>query len=154
MTSSGVDDELGAHVMVHRPAHDPAAVDVLDGDEVQPPLPGPEVGDVGNPEHVRRLGPELPRDEVIRDPDAGNPDRRLALPAADQPRQAGLAHQPLDAFLADVGAVREPQLGVDAPRAVDATTIAVDLLDLLEQPGVAKRAIARPPVGPVVIARP
>ena len=34
-----VGDELGAHVIGHRPADDPAAVDVLHGDEVQPALP-------------------------------------------------------------------------------------------------------------------
>ena len=31
-----VDDELGAHVVGHRPADDPAAVGVLDGGEIQP----------------------------------------------------------------------------------------------------------------------
>jgi hypothetical protein len=53
-----VDDEFGAHVIGHGPAHDPAAVGVLDGSEVDPALPGPQVGDLSDPEHVRRRGPE------------------------------------------------------------------------------------------------
>src|SRR3954453_19031001 len=39
-----VGDQFGAHVIGHAPAHNPAAVDVLDGDEVQPAFPGSEVG--------------------------------------------------------------------------------------------------------------
>jgi hypothetical protein len=48
----GVGDELGAEVVGHRPADDPAAVEVLDGDEVEPSLPGAQVGDVGDPAAV------------------------------------------------------------------------------------------------------
>lgn len=42
-----VDDDLGGHVVGHRPADDPAALGVLDRRQVQPALPGPEIGDVG-----------------------------------------------------------------------------------------------------------
>ena len=69
-------DELGAHVLGHRPADDPSAVGVLHGGEVEPPLPGPQIGDVRGLQHVRGVGPELPVDEVISDTDAGHPDRR------------------------------------------------------------------------------
>jgi hypothetical protein len=34
-----VDDELGAHVVGHRPADDPSREGVLDGGEVDPALP-------------------------------------------------------------------------------------------------------------------
>jgi hypothetical protein len=37
-------------VIGHLPADDPTAVGVLDGGEVEPPLPCPEVGDVGEPQ--------------------------------------------------------------------------------------------------------
>src|SRR5215210_99393 len=39
-----VDDELVAHVAGHAPAGDPARVGVLEGGEVDPALPGPQVG--------------------------------------------------------------------------------------------------------------
>ena len=50
----------------------------------------------------------------------------------DQARDRGLAHQPLDALAPDPDALREAQLGVDAPRAVDAAIGGVDGLDALE----------------------
>jgi hypothetical protein len=46
-----IGDELGAHVIGHRPAHDPARVEVLDADS--------EVGDVGDPAAVRGAGGEV-----------------------------------------------------------------------------------------------
>jgi hypothetical protein len=73
-----VGDELGAHVLGHRPADDHSAVGVLDGCEVEPAFPGSEVGDVGDPQHVRSVGPERPFDEVIGDTDAGHADRCAA----------------------------------------------------------------------------
>jgi hypothetical protein len=33
-------------------------VEVLDGGQVQPALPGPEVGDVGDPDAIRAVGGE------------------------------------------------------------------------------------------------
>jgi hypothetical protein len=42
-----VGNELCAHVVGHRPADDAAAVEVLPGDQVEPALPGAQVGDVG-----------------------------------------------------------------------------------------------------------
>ena len=44
-----VDHELLAHLVSDAPADDPAAVEVLDGDEVQPPFPRAQVGDVSRP---------------------------------------------------------------------------------------------------------
>ena len=67
-----------------------------------------------------RRGEERAVDEVLADPDAGHPDRCPAALASDQPRQAGLAHQPLHALAPDPDAVAEHELGVDARRAVDA----------------------------------
>jgi len=48
-----VADELAAHVVSHPPADDPAAVEVLHRDQIQPALPGAQVGDVGDPAAVR-----------------------------------------------------------------------------------------------------
>src|SRR6266545_3255548 len=79
-----VGDELGAQVVGHRPADDPAAVEVLDGDEVEPALPGAQVGDVGDPAAVRSAGGEVALEEIVGDPDAGHPDRRRPPFLGDQ----------------------------------------------------------------------
>lgn len=91
----------------------------LDGDEVQPALPGAQVGDVGDPEPVGLGGQERSVDEVLADPDAGHPNRRLAALSSDQAADAGLAHEPLDALATDPDAVGHGQFGVDARRSVD-----------------------------------
>jgi hypothetical protein len=48
-----VDDELGAHVLGHRPADDHPGERVLNSGEVEPALPGPQVGQICDPQHVR-----------------------------------------------------------------------------------------------------
>ena len=102
-----------------------------------------EVRDVGDPEHVGRLRPEAPFDEVVGDADAGHPDRRPAALAGHQAAEAGLAHQSLHALARDADPVREPQVGVDPRRAVDAPVVLVDLLDPLDQPRVRERPVRR-----------
>ena len=49
----GVDDELAGHGGGHRPAQDAAGVGVDDQRGVAPARPGPDVGEVDNPEPVR-----------------------------------------------------------------------------------------------------
>ena len=51
-----VGDELRRHRCTHRPAHDTAREQVDHGSHVQPALGGPDVGKVGDPLLVRRLG--------------------------------------------------------------------------------------------------
>jgi len=136
-----VDDEIGAHVIGHRPADDPSAIGVLDGREIQPALPRAQIGDVGDPEHVRACRAEVALDEVIGDTDSGDADRRAPAALGDQARETGFAHQPLDPFAPDLDVVTEAQLGVHARGAVDAPVVAVDLADALEQPRIRQCAI-------------
>jgi hypothetical protein len=147
-----VDDELGAHVVGHRPANDPPAIGVLNRSQVQPALPGSEIGDVGEPQHVRSARPELPFDQVVSDPDTGNPNRCSPILLRYKPGDPGALHQPLDALATDPDATAEAQLRMDPRRAIDAPVGLMDLLDLLEQPRVLERAIRRRAALPVVKA--
>ena len=79
-----IGDQLGSHVIGHRPADDSARIEVLDGG-LDPALPAPEVGDVGNPFRVRFSCGQVPEDQVVSDPDPGHPKRALAAPLLDQP---------------------------------------------------------------------
>jgi len=76
-----VDDELGAEVVFEGPANNAAAVTVDDHGEVEPALPATEVGDVGDPEPVRRRRPEVALDEIVSD--AHTPGTRIVV----QPRR-------------------------------------------------------------------
>ena len=56
--------QFGSHMITHGPADDLAAVEVHDGRQVQPTLTGRNVGDVGEPDPVRRRGHEVSIDQV------------------------------------------------------------------------------------------
>jgi len=127
-----VDDDLGAHVVGHRPPHDPAREGVLDGGEVEPPLPGPQVGEVGDPEHVGAVGAKAALDEVVRDADAGHADRGAAALAGDQPRDLGVAHEALDALARHHDPLSQTQFGLHPPRPVDLPILGMDAPDALE----------------------
>ena len=130
----------------HRPADDPAAVEVLHGDEVEPALPGAQVGDVRNPDLVWRLGAELAVDEIVRDADAGDADRGGAPLLGRDRREAGEAHQPLDALARDPLAVAEHEIGPDPRRAMRTATLRKQLADPRRQPRVLDRARRQRPL--------
>jgi hypothetical protein len=115
-------------VLGHGPADDAAAEGILDGGQIEPALPGGQVGDVGDPEAVGALAREAAIDEIIGHADTRHADRRAPSPTLDLPRDPALAHEPLDALSPDSDAVAVAELGVDAPGAVDATSALVDLL--------------------------
>ena len=96
----------------HGPADDPPREQILDGGQVEPALPGSEVGDVGDPDPIGPFGGEGPVEEVLTHPDARHPNRRFAPALLLQPRQSVLAHQPLDALAADPLAIDQAQLRV------------------------------------------
>jgi hypothetical protein len=148
-----VDDQLLAHMVGHAPAHDPPRERVLDGRQVQPAFPGPQIREVGDPQHVGLLRSELPLDEVIGDANALHPHGCATPLASHKPGDAGLRHQPLDTLASDLDPVRDPQLGLDPRTAVHTTVLGVDRSDLLRQPRVAQLPVRRGTGRPLVIAR-
>ena len=73
-----VDDEIGTEVVLERPADNATAKAVHDYCEIQPALPGAQVGDVGDPKSVRGRGPEVALDEIVGDTHARNANGRAA----------------------------------------------------------------------------
>ena len=90
-----VGDELGAHVIGDRPAHDTTTPGVDDDGEVDPALTAAVLGDVLDPQAVRAVGSELAMHQIIRArigrPGAG---ATLRAAAAGDTVQAAFAHQP------------------------------------------------------------
>ena len=74
----GVDGQDGLHPVTDRVADDPARPDVLDGAQVELALAGVVLGDVGQPQPIRRLGAEVPPDQIV----VGRRARLLAVLAA------------------------------------------------------------------------
>ena len=60
----GVKDQLGAQVLSHRPADDPAGEAVEHDRHIQPTLAGALLGDVGHPEPVRSWWGAVALDQV------------------------------------------------------------------------------------------
>jgi hypothetical protein len=114
-----VGHQLGAHVVGHAPADNPPAVEVLDGDEIEPPLPRAQVGDVGHPAAVQGRRGEAAVEQVVGDPDARHADRRGLPLLLHQRRQASLAHESLDALASDALAIVEDEVRPDPRRAID-----------------------------------
>src|ERR1700741_3028183 len=100
-------------MLCHRPADDPAALEVQDAGQIEPALVGLDIGYVGEPDPVRRGGCEVALEQVRR-------DRKVVVaiggahpvwPRHDSPDTV-MPHQSLDAAAARSTAL-SPQLGVD-----------------------------------------
>ena len=130
----GVGDELGAHVISDRPAHDAPGPGVDDDGEVDPALTAAVLGDVLDPQAVRAVGSELAMHQIIRahveGPGAG---AALRAAAASHPLEAAFAHHPSDALVVDLAAEPEPQLGRHAPPPVGPEALIVDLDDQITE---------------------
>src|SRR3954447_25914525 len=131
----GVDAQLGPEVVGHRPADDLARGHVLDRGQIQEALVGRDVGDVGQPDLVRPVRGEVPRQQARGDREIMAAVRgsgcTAAAPAGREPH---LTHQPRDAP-ARMPQPFPAQLGVDAWRAVDPPADGEDAADLLAQLG-------------------
>ena len=139
-------------MLSHRPADDQPGEQVLDVREVQEPFPRRDVGDVRRPRLVRAVRAKVALHQIRSDPDPGQPDGRAPTLARQKPGDTGRPHQPLHALSPDTDPVLEPQLGVDAPGAIGAVRVGVDLLDLLDQPRIRQRPVRRRAPLPVVKA--
>ncbi len=113
----GGENQAGAQVAGHGPAHDTAAEGIQDDGQVEEAGPGWQVGDVGHPQPVGGLGRELPVDQIGGRPVAVPALRGARSLAPAHPGQVGPTHQSGDPFAADMGA-RGPQLGMDAGRPI------------------------------------
>src|SRR6202023_1095130 len=117
----------------HRPADDLAAVEVHDRGQIKPALISLDVGDVGEPDPVRRGGYEVALEQV-----RGNREVVTAVggahpswPRHDSPDTVA-AHQSLDATAACPTALG-PQLGMDARAAIASAGVAMDPLDVVDE---------------------
>jgi hypothetical protein len=123
-----VSGEVGGERGGAAPADDASGVDVHDERDVDPARPGRDVGQVGDPQSIRRRCPELPLHEILRAGVEGLGGDGGALDlAADRAEQAELAHQPFDLATRHQVSLTA-QLLVDLAHAVDPEVVVEDLL--------------------------
>src|SRR5450755_3902360 len=139
-------------MICHRPADDPAAVKVHDGGQIEPPLIGLDVGDVGEPDPVRRGGGEVAVEQVRCDREVV---AAVGGPHPTWPRHDGanavMAHQSLDAATAHPAAL-SLQLDMDARAAIASADVAMDPLDVVDELTIGGRSPALRPRAPGIIA--
>jgi hypothetical protein len=109
----GVEHQVGLEMGGHRPAYDPSAVDVEYDREIEEAGPRRDVGDVGDPELIRRGGREDAAHQIGgRGLDGSASGRADAATTADAHQPVG-PHQAGDALLAHV----QPGVAEIAPQA-------------------------------------
>src|SRR5262249_16298420 len=90
-----VGDELRSHVVCHRPTDDRPREGILHSGEVEPTLPGREVGDVGDPERVGGVWSKATADQIIGDPHPWDTNRGATALSVGQAGDPSLAHEAL-----------------------------------------------------------
>src|SRR3984893_14578413 len=139
-------------MIAHRPADDLAAVQVHDGGQIEPALIGLDVGDVGEPDPVRRGDGEAPREKMRGGREVVTPVGGAPPP---WPRHDGAdtvtAHQSLDATAAHPAALRL-QLDMDARAAIASAGIAMHPSDVLDELTIGSRSLTLRAGAPSIIA--
>src|SRR5690606_32887907 len=120
--------------------------------QVQPALVGADVGDVGDPDLVRRVRSEVAVQHIVDHADRATPMAGLA-PVADLRAQPFGLHQPLYAVAA-AGLARFAQVQRDLAVAVHASTGQPGVLDQAQQPLILALAQAGRLPNPGVVAAP
>jgi len=91
-----IEDEIRSHRTADAPPDDATGEDIDDEGDVLPSLPRRDVREVGDPELVRPLGPELPINPVQRARRLAVADGRAHDLASHHATQPEPAHQPFD----------------------------------------------------------
>ena len=128
----GLQHQVAGHRRRRGPTHDLPRVQVHHRRQEQPALVGADVGDVGDPDLVRRVGGEVAVEHVVDRTHRATAMSRLAPVADLRPQTLGL-HQPLHAVAA-AGLARFAQVKRDLAVAIHATAGQPEVLDQPKQP--------------------
>ena len=115
----------------HRPADDAATVRIEHDSKIEKAGPGRNVGDVGDPQPIRRFRREIALDQVRRLP-ATILDRGGDEPASAHTGETGLRHQSRHPLASNISTLGR-ELGMNAWRTVGAVRGSVRCTDLRDQ---------------------
>ena len=138
-----VEHEAGMRRPAHPPADDPSRIGVDDKGDIDEARPGRDVGEVGDPQHVRRRGMELAIDVIERAWCRLVAHRGADRLAADDAFEAHGLHQAGDRAAGDIEALAL-QLPPDLADAVDAEVRLEHTSDLILQSLIPLRPSRQP----------
>src|SRR3954452_25284570 len=127
-----VEHEAGVRAPRNSPADDATGVSIDHEGPVNEARPGRDVGEVGDPEHVRARGLKLPIDAIERARRGLIADRGPHRLAPHGPLQAHGSHQPRHRAAGDPDSL-PAELAPDLPDAVDAEVLLIHPPDLDHQ---------------------
>ena len=125
----GIEDEPRMRRGADTPADDLAGIGVDDKSHIDEPLPGGDMGEIADPEHVRCRHPELAVHLVQRTRLLLVGDRRPVRLAPDNALNTHVLHQPCDCAAGEVEALAA-QLMPDLADAVDTPVLLEHMTDL------------------------
>ena len=124
--------ELRTKMCLHCPADYAAAKNIDHHREIKKSRPGRNIGNISNPESIRRLCSKAPLDQIRRGSRLQTAYGRLHSSATCHPNQTGARHQSGDPFLADWGAGLL-EIGQHSRRSIGTSREMMNLLDLVKQ---------------------
>jgi hypothetical protein len=146
----GIEHQLFGQCRGHRPADNATAEGVEHDGEIDKACPGRNVGDVGDPQPIRRFRREVPLNQVGRLA-ATLLDRGGDEPAPTHSGKTGLRHQSRNTLAANANALGG-ELGMHPRRAVGAARSCVRGTDRRDQHRVCLGTLRRTPLHPRMIA--
>jgi hypothetical protein len=126
-----VQHQLGAQVVGHRPADDPAGEAVQHDREIEPAVAGALLGDVGHPQPVWCWWREVALDQIGRRGSLGIAAGQPAQPAAMHALQSRVTHESGDPLATNPDVQTQPKFGMHAWGAIGPAAAGMDLADLL-----------------------
>ena len=135
----GIQRQFAAQRRLHGPAHHLAGVQVQHHGKVQPALPCPDVGDVGDPDLVGRVDGESLLQAIGRE-EGWAAGKRPRLPVAADGPDLVAPHEPLDTMQA-AGLAHFPQVAEHPASPVNLMTARMGVPDELQQSGILDVAI-------------
>src|SRR5262245_1642650 len=127
-----LEHELRTKMCLHSPTDYAAAENIDHHREIKKSRPGRNIGNISNPESVRRLCSKATLDQIRCGSRLQTAYGRLHSSATCHPNQTGARHQSGDPFLADWGAGLL-EIGQHSRRSIGASREMMNLLDLVKQ---------------------
>src|ERR1039457_2719317 len=126
----GGQHQLGVQVIAHRPAHDLARIHVQDHRQIQKPGPRRDIGRIGHPEPIGRLGIKAPLHQIHYRLRPRIAARRHHKTPQRNASNVCRSHHPRHTLAPNADAMIIGQLRMNVGRAIRATRTTVNRIDL------------------------
>src|SRR5580658_2489560 len=143
-------NQFGAQVRFHRPAHDPARIHIQHDRQIQKSGPARNVGDISHPQTIWTLTVEAPLHQIHRGLITHIGLRRHDKTTQRRSTQARRTHQACHALATNADGVIIGQLRMNVRRAVGPARAPMNRLDLAGEPQILSLTRAHRSIAPCI----